>query len=263
MGYSARRICLFAAIAGGVLTLAACEEPPPLVSTAFVNEIPDVVQTAARGSAYGNGQQFCAPAAAANALSWLAGKPHQVEAVMKKLSTKAFMNTSLKNGTGASGFLVGVDRYARSTFGRYNRLELRGWRSLENSLEAFRTGEKITAEWLAKGVGKKTAVWLNIGWYRHSHSTNEYLRFGGHWVTLVGYDFSRGSHFIIHDPAPRAGRNFTNHKIFVTKIDSGWLRGRKKGLPRPAISMLEVGGNLIMKRGATVALVDAAIRLDL
>ncbi len=263
MVYGALKTSLYAGIAGGALTLAACEEPLPISSTAYVNAIPDVMQTALRGAAYGNGQQFCAPAAAANSLSWLAGKPHQVEMVMKKLSTGAFMNTSLKNGTGASGFLVGVDRYARGTFGRYRRLELRGWRSLKANLETFRTGETITAEWLAKGVGKRSAVWLNIGWYRQSHSMNEYQRFGGHWVTLVGYDFSSGPHFIIHDPAPRAGQIFTNHKISISRIESGLLRGRKKGLPRPAINSLQLGGDLIMKRGATVALVDAAVRLQL
>ena len=153
MLYGALKTRLYAGIAGEVLTLAACEEPLPLSSTAFVNEVPDAMQTAVSCAAYGKGQQFCAPAAAANSLSWLAGGPHQAETVMKKHSTGTFFNTSLKNGTGASGFLAGIDRYERGTFGRYSRLELRGWHSLKADLEAFRTRETITAEWLAKGVG--------------------------------------------------------------------------------------------------------------
>ncbi|MFY0611738.1 MAG: C39 family peptidase [Hyphomicrobiaceae bacterium] len=257
-----RAICLSIAAATSVLLTGAGEAPRLGKNAEFIDDIPDVTQTAARGPAYGDGQQFCAPAAAANSLSWLAGSG-DAEALMRKLSSNEFMNTSLKNGTGASGFLRGVGRYARATFGSYKRLELRGWRSLKGNLKNLRGSETITPEWLAKGVGRKSTVWMNIGWYKYRKSTNAYWRIGGHWVTLVGYDFTKSTQLIIHDPAPRAGAGFKNHFLVISTVDSGTLQGRKQRLPRPAVGSIRIERGLHIKPGATVALIDAAIRLEL
>ena len=223
-------------------------------NSAYINEIPDFTQTDIRGKDSGNGQQYCAPVAVSNSLMWLSKKSAGQLQLIKKLASKKYMNTSLINGTGVTGVLNGVNKIAVEIFGRYSKLEYQGWRKHP---EKYSRGVKIPEiGWLAKGISRKSAVWLNVGWYRFSKKENEYKRIGGHWVTLVGI---KNNILIIHDPALMAGRLFSNEFVQITKVLDGTLRGDKAGLPTPAKGYFILGKGMHVKPKADVAILDGAI----
>ncbi|MEP2101506.1 MAG: C39 family peptidase [Parasphingorhabdus sp.] len=264
MSFSEHSLTLFG-LTLGLIALPSCAllETLPTENLEYVDAIPDVPQTSAKGLNFGDGQQFCGPASAANALSWLVGEPDKARVTMLKLASNDYMNTSLKNGTGLDGFIFGVDRFARENFRAYKRLQRRGWRHLSDGYERFDSDKLISVDWLAAGVSNRSAVWLNIGWYVHTEEEDRYRRIGGHWVTLVGYDFNRDSQFVIHDPSPRAGSGLKNHKITVSPIATGGLTGDKKSMPGTAVGLLKIDEGILMKPGADTAIIDAAVRLDL
>ena len=233
----------------------------PLVTfsnTLYINEIPDFLQTSVKGGNSGNGQQYCAPAAVSNSLFWLNNKTDGQLSLIKKLASKKYMNTSLRNSTGTTGLLRGVSKISKELFGGYRLLEYQGWRKHPKK---YSKGVKIPQyEWLTNGVSQTSATWLNIGWYKHYKDSNEYSRVGGHWVTLVGYS---NDAIIIHDPSPRAGSSFQNEYVTITPLKSGTLVGNKKGLPTSAKGYYSLGEGMHIKSRADLAILDGAVRLQL
>jgi hypothetical protein len=206
-------------------------------NSAYINEIPDFTQTDVRGENNGNGQQYCAPVAVSNSLMWLSQKQTGQLQLIEKLASSQYMNTRLKNGTGTTGVLNGVNKIAVELFGGYASLEYQGWRKHPGR---YSTGVRVPKlDWLARGISKKSAVWLNVGWYRFDHDKNEYRRFGGHWVALVAVE---NNMLLLHDPAPRAGQSFSNDYVRITEIRDGILVGNKSGLPTSAKGYSRWGG---------------------
>lgn len=187
-------------------------------SESFYNEIPDLLQTLNSAGFAGDGQQFCAPVAVSNSLVWLEGnrdKKYQIDLV-HKLSSPTYMNTNTVNGTNVFGVTQGVHRYAMERWGKYKTLEYSGW---SKSPAQFRSNlKKPTLNWMTSALHRKGAVWLNIGWYNQEGIS--YRRAGGHWVTLVGYEQGK---LVIHDPAPRAGKIFSNQFISLNPLSGGQL----------------------------------------
>ncbi|MPY26585.1 hypothetical protein [Shewanella sp. YLB-07] len=168
------------------------------------------------------------------------------------------MNTHLKNGTGTSGFLKGIDKISRELFGHYSKLEYQGWRKHPPS---FSTGVTIPRlEWIKDSIGRESAVWLNIGWYKYDKDSMSYIRKGGHWVTVVGYNHGK---LIIHDPAPRAGQDFSNEYVSVHHLVKGRLIGKKSGLPTSAVGYLSLGEGMHIKGSVGFSVVDGVVRLIL
>ena len=220
----------------------------------YINEIPDFTQTDVRGNNTGNGQQYCGPVAVSNSLMWLSDERTDQLELIKKLASKRYMNTSLKNGTGTTGVLKGVDKIAKEWFGGYSKLEYQGWRKHPKK---FSTGLKVPEiEWLVKGISKDAAAWLNVGWYKFNEAKNEYRRIGGHWVSLVGFDENT---LIIHDPAPRAGNSFANEYVEIYQIIDGTLVGKKIGLPTSAKGYYILGEGMYVKYNADVAILDGVV----
>jgi hypothetical protein len=184
----------------------------------FYNEIPDLLQTLKSADFAGDGQQFCAPVAVSNSLVWLEGnndERYQIDLV-HKLSTPAYMNTDTVDGTDVFGLTQGVHKYATERWGKYKTLQYSGW---SKSPAQFRSNlTKPTLDWMISALHRKGAVWLNIGWYNQEGIN--YLRNGGHWVTLVGYEHGK---LVIHDPAPRAGATFSNQFISLSPLSGGQL----------------------------------------
>jgi hypothetical protein len=173
----------------------------------------------------------------------------------KLLASSRYMNTDIWRGTATSDLLRGVDAIAMDFFGGYTSLEYQGWKT--HPIE-YSTGITVPDfRWITDGVGKNSAVWLNVGWYQYDWRHNIYHRVGGHWVTLVGYN---PGVLIIHDPAPRAGQSFANEYVHTSKIEGGILAGRLSGLPRPARGYLLLGRGMHVKSIADVAIVDGAVR---
>ncbi|MCG7991227.1 MAG: peptidase C39 family protein [Candidatus Thiodiazotropha lotti] len=225
-----------------------------LADLAYINQIPDFTQTDVAFSGSGNGQQFCAPVAVSNSIVLLSGNTQAQIDLIALLASSEYMNTSLKNGTGTTGVLRGVNRIAEELFGGYSKLEYQGWRKHPAKYSTGIVRPEITK--LKNAISSRSAAWLNVGWYRYEKARDQYRRIGGHWVTLVGAD---NEHLVIHDPSPRAGRVFSNEFVEYRTIDSGMLVGDKKGLPVEAKGYLMLGKGFHLKRGTDFAIVDGAV----
>ncbi len=139
-------------------------------NSAYINEIPDFTQTDVRGNNSGNGQQYCAAVSVSNSMECLCKKRIGQLHLTKKLASKKYMNTGMR-GTGTTGVLNGVNKIAVELFGGYSKLEYQGWRKHP---EKYSRGVKIPEiSWLAKGISKESAVWLNVGWYRFNKLEKE------------------------------------------------------------------------------------------
>ncbi|MEJ2609083.1 MAG: hypothetical protein P8179_03125 [Candidatus Thiodiazotropha sp.] len=226
----------------------------------FYNEIPDLLQTKKSANFAGGGKQFCGPVAVSNSLVWLENvqdESHQIELV-HKLSSSEYMNTSAENGTGTGGLIRGIDKYVTEVFGRYRKLEYSGWKKCPNKYHSI---IKIpTLSFMRSGLNRKGAVWLNIGFYKADKIKNEYLRVGGHWVTLVGFE---GGQLIIHDPASRAGKSFHNDFIDYSILASGILISKKIGKQRLAKGFFRLGSGLSIPKRADTAVIDGVVVLQI
>jgi len=232
--------------------------PAPLLaasSTAFINAIPDFTQSRITGWQHGHGSEYCAPVAVSNSLAWMTNSRADQADLVKLLASSRYMDTDVRKGTATSDFLRGVDAIAMDMFGGYSSLEYQGWKKHPAH---YSTGTQVPdIHWITEGIGKDSAVWLNVGWYQYNRHKNTYYRVGGHWVTLVGYDSSL---LIIHDPAPRAGHSFANEYVRTSMIRSGTLAGNIPGLPRSARGYLLLGEGMHVKKVADVGIIDGAVR---
>ncbi len=189
-----------------ITLLPACDSDGEIIMA----DVPDLTQTLVAGSAHNDGQMYCAPVAVSNSLVWLLGERNQV-AVAKKLASSAYMNTSLKNGTGTTGVLRGVAKYLGSRNIEPSSLLYQGWRK---HLRRFGSGEKRPdPQFLKQHVGEGKAAWLNVGWYKKDGP--DYRRVGGHWVTLIGYSTKDAGTFYLNDPSPRAGWSSASNEVTV------------------------------------------------
>lgn len=222
----------------------------------FYNEIPDLLQTLNTAGFAGDGQQFCAPVSVSNSLVWLEGstdEQYQIDLV-HKLSSPAYMNTNTINGTSAYEVTQGVHKYATERWGRYRKLEHSGWRNVPAQ---FRSSlEKPTINWMTQSLHRKGAVWLNLGWY--NQEGDNYQRTGGHWVTLVGYEQGK---LVIHDPAPRSGKTFSNQFVSLQLLNGGQLvHGKRKAQAKNHFAIVD-GLNISSK--GKIAIIDGAVRFEL
>jgi hypothetical protein len=230
--------------------------------------VPDFLQTDREAGFANSGSQFCAPTAVSNSLMWLAAngyedlrpagsaKKAQI-AMIRKLSGAGFMKTSPSTGTGVAEVLRGVEAYVGEAGYGLGELAYEGWRPASDE---FVASEHPSLDDIKVSVADdQSAVWLNVGWYKYDDESDEYLRKGGHWVTVVGYD---GDHLLIHDPSPSAGSGIRTQRISLDELASGTLTGDYQNLPRSAEGYFEVGGEMAIARGWTCIL-DGAVFLTL
>lgn len=232
------------------------DEAPGTKDAAFYNEIPDLLQTLESADFAGDGQQFCAPVAVSNSLVWFEKNKDQQYQInlVKKLSSSSYMNTNTKNGTNVFGVTQGVHKYATERWGGYKTLEYSGWSKAPSQ---FRSQlPKPTLDWMNQALHRNGAVWLNIGWY-NGEGIN-YRRIGGHWVTLVGYEQGK---LIIHDPAPRAGKEFSNHFVSLRILNSGQLINGTRTTNARDHFIIENG--MKISPSAQYGIIDGAIKFEL
>ena len=143
------------------LLVLACLPATAMAETRYFANVPDFTQTEVQGKAFGNGQQFCAPAAVSNSLLWLGADAASQKDLVELLASPSYMNTNLKIGTGTSELLHGVDRFVREEFGDYETLTYQGWRKHPGQ---FSDNNKVpTLDFMARGVADQAAAWVNIG----------------------------------------------------------------------------------------------------
>lgn len=225
-------------------------------SESFYNEIPDLLQTLNTAGFAGDGQQFCGPVSVSNSLVWLEGNKdvqYQIDLV-HKLSSPAYMNTNTTNGTSVIEITRGVHKYANERWGRYKKLEYSGWSKVQPE---FRSPlKKPTIDWMNQALHRKGAVWVNLGWY--IQDGENYVRKGGHWVTLAGYEQGK---LVIHDPASRSGKEFNNQFVAVRMLAGGQLiSGSRKTSATDHFAIVD--GMQISSKG-TIGIIDGAIRFEL
>jgi hypothetical protein len=224
-------------------------------SETFINEIPDFTQSELGGL---KGDQYCAPVAISNSIVWLSNrKINQIE-LIEKLGSADYMNTSLNAGTDVESVIYGVKKIAGEIFQTDVKVRYMGWRRYNDGTVNRTFVPDINL--LNNFIDRNSAAWINVGWYKYDKHNNQYLRVGGHWVTLVG---SKPGILIIHDPAPRAGKNFSNEYVNISIIETGFLTGKTKGLPVSAKGFYKLGSGMHMKLGADSAIIDGVVYLAL
>jgi hypothetical protein len=66
---------------------------------------------------------------------------------------------------------------------------------------------------------------------------------------------------IIHDPAPRAGKNPLSQAVKMIPMESGELIGKTTNLPRSAAGLFKMAGEMRIKESADCAILDGAVLL--
>lgn len=250
------------------------------------SETPDLMQSDPEAGLPDGGEQFCGPVAAMNSMVWLARHgypnlaPMQLHSVHPErldvqgkmaLELSIDMHTTLRGGTGAKSFLTGIEKYIQKKGYTTQSLKYFGWEEHPKRFHVVSKGATLPALSLIKDAVAKenTAVWLKIGWYRYFPDTGKFVRFAGHWVTVVGIEntvnASRSSTFtlIIHDPSPRSGKNITHERVTVNPIAHGHVStGYDKEL-RDARGFYNLKGDLKIKRKADCGLLDGVAILTL
>jgi hypothetical protein len=192
-------------------------------------------------------------------------KESQIQ-IINRLAAKEFMDTVGKRGTNPPRLMAGVKRFVEQAGYRVSRLEQQGCRDQSKRFPARVTTPSLA--WIQHGLAAPGGVvWLNVGWYARRTGAGEYQRIGGHWVTLVGYEEDRrtpGSTpvFLIHDPAPRTGKNPLTQRVKLARLDHGWLVNRlSSGQLRrcAATGFFTLNDGMKLKSGADTAMIDAAV----
>lgn len=232
------------------------KEQPVANTSTFYDEIPDLVQTLKIANFEGNGEQFCGPVAVSNSLVWFEKNKEQDYQInlVKKLSSADYMNTNVESGTNVTQLTQGVHKYATERWGDYKKLEYSGW---SKAPKQFRSAlAQPTLAWMTQALHRKGTVWINIGWY-NADGIN-YVRAGGHWVTLVGYEQGK---LVIHDPAPKAGKAPSNQFVTLKILNGGQLiEGRKTANARDHFAI--ESGMKISSKG-NIGIIDGAVKFEL
>jgi len=179
-----------------LLALTACAPRElPVLENVRLEGVPNLSQNLPVFGPRFNPDTLCAPVAVANSLAWLAGRTdstYQV-ALVNTLADYRYMLTRPLLGTSPRGLLRGVRRYLREQDIDYTALQYVGWRQVG---QGERVADSATLSWLYAGLTGRSALWVNLGWYRR-YLPGVYERVGGHWVTAVGYV---DGELLVHDP---------------------------------------------------------------
>lgn len=245
-------------------------------------ETPDFCQTDPSGKFAGKGADFCGPVSVSNSLVYLskrgfpklqpdAANGHAAQiALIQRLASPDFMDTFDRKGTSPPRLMAGVQKLVEEAGYQVVRLEQQGWK--EATKQYPRQAEVPSLTWMKAALATPGgAVWLNVGWYKADAATNDYVRFGGHWVTLVGYGKDAAGNddprtVLIHDPAPRTGKAPVTQRVCLHELTTGTLQRPTSPTEvrrRPAKGFWELKDEMKLKVGADAAVLDAVVVLEL
>lgn len=213
------------------------------------------------------GANMCGPTAFANILFAMekagatglvpeADTPEiQARALLEELTSQYLKLTT--HGIGPAAVAEGVYRFL-NTRGYPCRVEWRGWRRAGE----FRSEEPLSIPWICESVLGNSWAILNVGWYRYEPEADRYRRFGGHWVTLVGFRTGPdGPVLLVHDPARRSGPGKVTHDVRLSVLQSGTLASWPGYPAQPGKGMFRLEG-LVLNPHADCALLDGVIRIE-
>jgi hypothetical protein len=274
------RLLSFTMLAPAAAIAAPVGPPPAVVDRS--GSTPDFCQTDPAGKLPAGGGYFCGPVAASNSLMHFAtngfpklrppaasDKESQIR-IIHQLGARDFMNTVGKRGTNPPRLMAGVEKFVAQAGYRIIRLEQQGWRDQTDRFPA-KVGIPSLA-WIQQGIAAKGgAVWLNVGWYHAKADSSDFQRIGGHWVTVVGCDTRKTKletqpSITLHDPAPRTGKTPLTQRVGIATLESGQLLVKlQSGKTRrhDAAGFLSLRDGMKIKSGANVAIIDAAVLLQI
>ncbi|MDQ7824019.1 MAG: hypothetical protein RDV48_14560 [Candidatus Eremiobacteraeota bacterium] len=181
------------------------------------------------------GSNYCAPTSIANGLIYLAtarglkdlvdGTDHKAQiALIKKLADE--MDTDPDIGTNPSKIIDGLESYLDSKGYSFARLEVAGWRNLNDDHEKYLVSKKPDMKWIRSAVeDPDTVVILNNGWYRDAGGGG-YTRKGGHFVIAVGAG-PKDSELQVHNPALESDEQKTETSVTMALIDDNTVAEAK------------------------------------
>ena len=210
-----------------------------------------------------NGKTACGPTSLSNIVVWLhlnrfriAGLPFkitqkdQVE-IINELASEKFLNCCDVSGTPPRRVIDGLPKYFKSKGYRCTIRQM-SVRSSSNSV-----GRIPCLNWIANGTLKENNCILNVGWYKYDKATNKYIRDGGHWVAIAGFDFTKEKFFFIHDPAKKHGLDKKTLKCHMELLPKGGVIVNK-GKERDATGLFQIKG-MGNKKGTDFAIIEGAI----
>jgi hypothetical protein len=238
-------------------------------------ETPDLMQSNPEAGLPDRGAPYCGPVAASNSFIWLSRNgypgiapanvdtPGEQGRLVMRLARE--MNTTKRGGTTPDGFLKGIERYVQNTGYKIDSMKYQGWEVHPKRFSGMATDPDpaLVRQTLTR---KKTAAWLKIGWYKYFRAEDKYVRFAGHWVTVVGCRETTGGgiDFIVHDPAARSGAAPANEIVSLKPITHGkLLTGFDGNKARDAKGFFQLGGDLKIKQRADTAILDGIVVLQL
>ena len=233
------------------LLLACSGSPPPY------RQMLDVPQ--AQEQLAGGGAQHCAPAAAVDALAWLAEHGHpQLGPIDPSTASGRVgelgerMRVDPKSGTSPRRVLQGLQGWLDER-GEGAKVSYTGWRPHD---DAYAAGRLVTADVLARGLRADAAALLNLGWYQEGP---ELLRVGGHWVALAGQE---GDEAWVVDPSTRSGPGSVTHRCELVTLPEARLSGDYTGLPVWSGDTLGLAG-LVLPEGVDRAVIDGVVVIQM
>lgn len=225
----------------------------------YIDQIPDLPQIDAVDY-FNNGKRFCAPISVANSLSWLEGRTDRSQqiALVKKLASKDYMNTVGKNGTNAFRLISGIKRHLADVRVIARRLEYRGWSKAPPN---HSVGTRVDLQWMADGIDTRSAVWINVGWYKFDNIRNRFVRNGGHWLTLVGYEFGEDKFLILHDSSTDTADANDRVRIRPLEMNKKLVNGKSYQTPSSGFYYLDYG--LRKPNQVDRVIIDGAVLLQI
>jgi hypothetical protein len=223
---------------------ASCESKPPrgietnnrskqnafTCNNSRFSAIPDYYQNdTSFGGFPDGGQMYCGPVAVSNSLMYLIGNTifedtfpglparKDQHTLINKIASPEYIGTG-RMGTSPSGICKGVDKFLLDNNYTGATLSYYGWRPVPAKYHKQSRADLISMEGLLRR--SETAIWLNFGWYSYQKDKNQYIRTGGHWVTLIDILRSDTLSIVVHDPATIQTGNDTIH---LTRLSEGFL----------------------------------------
>jgi hypothetical protein len=121
-------------------------------------------------------------------------------------------------------------------------------------------------EFIRDGLGDRSIVLINAGWYLPVHGGRVFLRRGGHWLAVVGAGENESgaadpSSLILRDSAPYAGTEPALEYAKLERIERGYINELKVALP--ARGYYRLTGGMHVKRPGEIAILDGVVVLEL
>ena len=221
-----------------------------------------------------DGKTCCAPVAVSNSLAWLAqhGYPRllpesptaeerQIALVNELASRYIRLNAA---GIDPAGVIKGVSAFIRDRAYRIKSFESRGRRWRPQGVAEISIP---TLEWIKSRLGKRGGVWLNIGRYEYDAQRDEYQRYSGHWVTLVGCGVTPTGErdeqmLVVHDPVNKGPAK--NLYAYALLLNSGTLVGKDRTLCADCAGFYRLAGTKALTNPTKkVIMLDQAVALEL